>query len=84
MHLSAADMAAISWYLDDTTLDFSSALRGAGECSSLQLPALANGAAVVLGVALAGAAGAVMARRARRRSVVSGPVQPADQGQGDA
>jgi hypothetical protein len=84
LHLSQADLAGLSWYLDGTTLDVAAASRNAGECSATQLPALANGAALVLGVGLAGVAGVVMAQRARRRRAATGRVQPADEGQSHA
>jgi hypothetical protein len=79
LHLSPADLAVLSWYLEGTTLDLAPATRGAGQCSATQLPALANGAAVVLGVGLAGMAGLIMTQRARRRWAAPGPLEPADQ-----
>jgi hypothetical protein len=85
MRVSATDLAGgVSWYLDGTTLDLPAA-GGSDVCDSQQLPALANGAAVVLGVCLAGLAGLVMARRSRRRwAPASRAVQPAHEGQHDA
>jgi hypothetical protein len=72
------DLAALSWYLDGTTLDFAAATQSAGQCNATQLPAVANGAAVVLGVALAGVAGLVLAQRTRRRRAARGPVATHD------
>lgn len=74
LRVTPDELAGLSWFLDGTTLDLAAATRGATQCSATQLPALANGAAVVLGVGLAGVAGVVMARRARRRRPHPGPV----------
>jgi hypothetical protein len=76
LRLSPTDLAASSWYLEGTTLNFATATASSRACTPQQLPALANGAAVALGVGLAGAVGAVMAQRARRRWGSSGPVRP--------
>jgi hypothetical protein len=80
LRLSPTDLAALSWYLDGRTLDFAAATAGSSACSPQQLPALANGAAMALGVCLAGVAGVVLAWRARRRWAAARPVQPGDEG----
>lgn len=54
-----------SWYVDGNRLSTSNA-SSATVCSASQLPMLANGAAVVLMVLLAGAVGVVVVRRQRR------------------
>jgi hypothetical protein len=61
-----------TWTLDGTTLDIASAARLAGTCSSSELPAVANGAAFVLGLLLAGAAGFVVLRRVRSARASAG------------
>ena len=52
-----------SWYLDGTRVSASS---GLSPCTASQLPMLANGAAVVGLVVIAGVIGAVVVRRQRR------------------
>ena len=66
--VSAADYASgtVSWYVDGSTLN----TRTAGTvplCTAAQLPAFANGAALVVLLLVAGAIGVLMVRRVRRR-----------------
>jgi hypothetical protein len=54
------------WYLDGTTLDYRATAYTSGICSPSQLPAFANGAALVVGLLVAGAIGVLVVRRVRR------------------
>ena len=70
--ISASDMNTgnPSWYLDGTTLNYYTASRTVGLCSSAQLPALANGGALVVLLLVAGAVGVLVVRRVRQRLTV--------------
>lgn len=59
-----------SWYVDGTKLSTNNA-GSTPQCSASQLPMLANGAAVVAMVLLAGAVGVVVVRRQRRVTVAA-------------
>lgn len=61
----------LSWYLDGTTLNYWSLAQTLGPCTSAQLPAYANGAALVVLLLLAGTAGVLLVRRAGRRSAAA-------------
>ena len=67
--ISAWDMnnSNPTWYLDGTTLSYSTASATAALCSSAQLPALANGGALVVLLLVAGAVGMLVVRRVRQR-----------------
>jgi len=68
--ISANDMyyGNASWYLDGNTLNYWSA-GNVAICTSAQLPAFANGAALVVLLLGAGAVGVVVVRRVRRVAV---------------
>jgi hypothetical protein len=70
VRVTQADLAANPyWYLDGTTLYYQAAASASGICSRSQLPALANGAAVVVCLLVAGAVGALVVRRVRRTAM---------------
>ncbi|MET0764231.1 MAG: hypothetical protein ABWY29_05150 [Blastococcus sp.] len=72
LRVEAGDLTASSaWYLDGTSLNYRSAAYTVGVCTQAQLPALANGAAIVIALLLAGAAGVLVVRRVRRAALHS-------------
>jgi hypothetical protein len=71
--LTKADLSASPyWYLDGTTLRLPGAPDPSGKCNSVQLPGFANGAALTVGLVLAGVVGALVVWRVRRRVPVAG------------
>lgn len=72
--VSQADLYSgnIRWYLDGNTLDYWNA-GNIPVCTSAQLPAFANGAALVVLLVAAGAVGGLVVRRARRVSAAGSP-----------
>jgi hypothetical protein len=72
VRVAAADLStSSSWNLDGKTLNYLSAAYASGICSPSQLPAFANGAAVVVGLVFAGAIGVLVVRRVRRSALRS-------------
>jgi hypothetical protein len=66
--ISKTELSASSyWYLDGTKLYFTARTDASGTCNSVQLPAFANGAALTVGLGLAGVVGAVIVWWTRRR-----------------
>jgi hypothetical protein len=80
VRVAAGDLTPTTgWYLDGSSLNYLTAAYAVGVCTQAQLPALANGAAIVVALLLAGAAGVLVVRRVRRvalRSTVPGLVEP--------
>jgi len=72
LRVDARDLTpSTAWYLDGSSLNYLSAAYAVGVCTQAQLPGIANGAAIVVALLLAGAAGVLVVRRVRRAALQS-------------
>jgi hypothetical protein len=79
--ITASDLwSNARWELDGSVLNYQASFTSSATCpSSTQMPADGNGAGPVIALAVAGAAGAVVVHRVRRRTAAeAGPTQDSD------